>query len=119
LRRIVSLVPSITELVCDFGLAGEPVGRTGFCIHPAEIVKKIPKVGGTKDVDLAKKSRQVQLRLRRQRQLGAAFRRALQVAPGGRGREHQGQIAVRRQEVGLSEATDCVPIRISSKLQEL
>ena len=52
--RIVSLVPSITELLCDLGLAGELVGRTGFCVHPREIVRRIPKVGGTKDVDLDK-----------------------------------------------------------------
>jgi ABC-type Fe3+-hydroxamate transport system substrate-binding protein len=48
--RIVSLVPSITELLCDLGLAEQIVGRTGFCIHPWEIVKTIPKVGGTKDL---------------------------------------------------------------------
>jgi ABC-type Fe3+-hydroxamate transport system substrate-binding protein len=52
--RIVSLVPSITELVCDLGLAAQLVGRTGFCIHPRAILKTVPKVGGTKDVDLAK-----------------------------------------------------------------
>jgi ABC-type Fe3+-hydroxamate transport system substrate-binding protein len=52
--RIVSLVPSITELICDLGLAGQLAGRTGFCVHPRETVKRIPKVGGTKDVDLAK-----------------------------------------------------------------
>ncbi|HTU30756.1 MAG TPA: helical backbone metal receptor [Solirubrobacteraceae bacterium] len=52
--RIVSLVPSLTELVCDLGLAERLVGRTGFCIHPWETVRRIPKVGGTKDVDLAK-----------------------------------------------------------------
>ena len=51
--RIVSLVPSITELVCDLGLAGQLVGRTGFCIHPRAALRAIPKVGGTKDVDLA------------------------------------------------------------------
>jgi Periplasmic binding protein len=50
--RIVSLVPSITELLCDLGLAGQLVGRTGFCIHPWETVRDIPKVGGTKDVRL-------------------------------------------------------------------
>jgi ABC-type Fe3+-hydroxamate transport system substrate-binding protein len=50
--RIVCLVPSITELVCDLGLADELVGRTGFCIHPWETVKKIPKVGGTKQLKL-------------------------------------------------------------------
>jgi ABC-type Fe3+-hydroxamate transport system substrate-binding protein len=52
--RIVSLVPSITELICDLGLAGQLAGRTGFCVHPRETVKRIPKVGGTKAVDLAK-----------------------------------------------------------------
>lgn len=50
--RIVCLVPSITELVCDLGLADQLVGRTGFCIHPWETVRAIPKVGGTKDVKL-------------------------------------------------------------------
>lgn len=52
--RIVSLVPSITELLCDLGLAGKLVGRTGFCIHPADVVAAIPKVGGTKDVNIDK-----------------------------------------------------------------
>jgi ABC-type Fe3+-hydroxamate transport system substrate-binding protein len=52
--RIVSLVPSITELLCDLGLAGQLVGRTGFCIHPADTVAAIPKVGGTKDVNVEK-----------------------------------------------------------------
>ena len=52
--RIVSLVPSITELICDLGLAGQLVGRTGFCVHPRETLKRIPKVGGTKDVDLGR-----------------------------------------------------------------
>ncbi len=50
--RIVCLVPSITELLCDLGLADRLVGRTGFCIHPRETVRGIAKVGGTKDVDL-------------------------------------------------------------------
>jgi ABC-type Fe3+-hydroxamate transport system substrate-binding protein len=50
--RIVCLVPSITELICDLGLARQLVGRTGFCIHPWDIVRTIPKVGGTKDVKL-------------------------------------------------------------------
>jgi ABC-type Fe3+-hydroxamate transport system substrate-binding protein len=52
--RIVSLVPSITELLCVLGLAHWLVGRTGFCIHPAGTVRAIPKVGGTKDVNLDK-----------------------------------------------------------------
>jgi len=52
--RIVSLVPSITELLCDLGLAPQLIGRTGFCIHPKALVAEIPKVGGTKDVNLDK-----------------------------------------------------------------
>lgn len=52
--RIVSLVPSITELLCDLGLAPRLVGRTGFCIHPADTVRAIAKIGGTKDVNFDK-----------------------------------------------------------------
>ena len=52
--RIVSLVPSITELICELGLAAHLVGRTGFCIHPRDTVRRIPKVGGTKDVNIAR-----------------------------------------------------------------
>jgi ABC-type Fe3+-hydroxamate transport system substrate-binding protein len=48
--RIVCLVPSVTELLCDLGLADRLVGRTGFCVHPWETVRGIPKVGGTKDL---------------------------------------------------------------------
>ncbi len=50
--RVVSLVPSITELLFDLGLAGNVVGRTGFCVHPREAVRRVAKVGGTKDVKL-------------------------------------------------------------------
>ncbi|MGA0611310.1 helical backbone metal receptor [Caldimonas sp. KR1-144] len=50
--RIVSLVPSLTELAVALGLGGRLVGRTGFCIHPREEVQDIPKLGGTKDPDL-------------------------------------------------------------------
>ncbi len=52
--RIVSLVPSITELLFDLGLQANVVGRTGFCIHPKDLVRKVPKVGGTKTIDLAR-----------------------------------------------------------------
>lgn len=48
--RIVSLVPSITELLFDLGLGPSVVGRTGFCVHPDPAVRAVPKVGGTKDV---------------------------------------------------------------------
>ncbi|NCT84216.1 MAG: ABC transporter substrate-binding protein [Comamonadaceae bacterium] len=52
--RIASLVPSATETLVALGLGPCLVARTGFCIHPAEAVAAVPKVGGTKDVNLAK-----------------------------------------------------------------
>lgn len=52
--RIASLVPSVTELLAALGLGPSLVARTGYCIHPAALVAGIPKVGGTKDVNLAK-----------------------------------------------------------------
>jgi len=55
--RIASLVPSLTELVVELGLADQLVARTGFCIHPALQLRHVPKVGGTKDVNLAKLQR--------------------------------------------------------------
>lgn len=52
--RIACFVPSITELVIDLGLADQLVARTQYCIHPAEAVKSIPAIGGTKKVSLPK-----------------------------------------------------------------
>ena len=54
LPRIASLVPSVTELLAALGLAPCLVARTGYCIHPAALLAAVPKVGGTKDVNLAK-----------------------------------------------------------------
>ena len=51
--RIACLVPSLTELLFALGLSGRVVARTGFCVHPRDGVRGVPKVGGTKDVDLA------------------------------------------------------------------
>ncbi|MCA6074174.1 ABC transporter substrate-binding protein [Fulvivirga sedimenti] len=50
-QRIVSLVPSQTELLFDLGLGDRVVGRTRFCIHPNGI-KSLTSVGGTKDFSL-------------------------------------------------------------------
>ena len=55
--RIASLVPSVTELLVALGLAPRLVARTGYCIHPADALAGVPKVGGTKDVNLAKLNR--------------------------------------------------------------
>lgn len=47
-QRIVSLVPSQTELLFDLGLGDKVVGVTKFCIHPPRAVRDVTKVGGTK-----------------------------------------------------------------------
>lgn len=52
--RVVSLVPSVTELLFALGIGDRLVGRTGFCIHPKDKIKTVPKVGGTKSVDIAR-----------------------------------------------------------------
>lgn len=53
-KRIISLVPSQSELLFDLGLDQEIIGITKFCIHPAEKFKNTTKVGGTKKLDLKK-----------------------------------------------------------------
>ncbi len=50
--RIISIVPSQTELLFDLGLEGQIVGITKFCIHPAGGVKQVTKIGGTKQLNL-------------------------------------------------------------------
>lgn len=50
--RIVSLVPSITEALCQLGCHEELVGVTDFCIHPEEVVRTKTRIGGTKNPDL-------------------------------------------------------------------
>lgn len=52
--RVVSLCPSLTELVFDLGLGEDLVGITKFCVHPADRVDAVEKVGGTKDPDVAR-----------------------------------------------------------------
>lgn len=52
--RIVSLVPSLTELLFDLGLGDRVVGRTAFCVHPKERVKRVRSVGGTKAINMEK-----------------------------------------------------------------
>lgn len=51
-ERIVSLCPSQTETLIAFGLGTRVVGRTRFCIHPAEAVRDIRSVGGTKEIKM-------------------------------------------------------------------
>lgn len=49
-RRIVSLVPSQTELLHDLGLGEAVVGITKFCVHPEAWFRSKTRIGGTKDV---------------------------------------------------------------------
>lgn len=51
---IVSLVPSLTELLFDLGIGGQVSGRTRFCIHPKKKIDKVPIIGGTKNPRLNK-----------------------------------------------------------------
>jgi ABC-type Fe3+-hydroxamate transport system substrate-binding protein len=53
-RRIVSLVPSQTELLHDLGLEEEVAGITKFCVHPSHWFQTKPRVGGTKTLHLGK-----------------------------------------------------------------
>lgn len=53
-KRIISLVPSLTELLCDLGLEPKLVGVTKFCVHPKHIRTKHTVVGGTKQVHFDK-----------------------------------------------------------------
>lgn len=52
---IISLVPSITETLFDFGLTtDEVIGRTKFCTHPSDLVKNVEVIGGTKNLNIEK-----------------------------------------------------------------
>jgi len=52
--RVVSLCPSLSELVWELGAGALLVGRTRFCVAPAELRERVPAVGGTKDPSLAR-----------------------------------------------------------------
>ena len=53
--RIISLVPSLTQTLFDLGLTTEEViGRTPWCIHPADKAKMVKIVGGTKTPNLTR-----------------------------------------------------------------
>ena len=53
-KRIVSLVPSQTELLCHLGLEDNLVGLTKFCVHPHHIKTNVAVVGGTKQIHIDK-----------------------------------------------------------------
>jgi ABC-type Fe3+-hydroxamate transport system substrate-binding protein len=51
-KRIISVVPSQTELLYHLGLSEEIIGITKFCIHPADKFKSTIKIGGTKQLNI-------------------------------------------------------------------
>ncbi|MFN5459102.1 MAG: helical backbone metal receptor, partial [Bacteroidota bacterium] len=53
-KKIVSLVPSQSELLWHLGLSDKLVGITKFCIHPADMKIKVEKIGGTKKLNINK-----------------------------------------------------------------
>ena len=53
-KRIISLVPSQTELLFYLGLEKEVVGITKFCVHPEKQFRSKPRIGGTKNINLDK-----------------------------------------------------------------
>jgi ABC-type Fe3+-hydroxamate transport system substrate-binding protein len=51
-QRIISLVPSQTELLFDLGLAEQVIGITKFCIHPDKWFRSKTRIGGTKQLNM-------------------------------------------------------------------
>src|SRR5450432_2463851 len=51
-RRVVSLVPSVTESLFELGVGDRLLGITDFCLYPENEVAKLPRVGGTKNPDV-------------------------------------------------------------------
>jgi len=51
-RRVVSLVPSVTESLFDLQVGDRLVAVTDYCIHPAEQVARLPRIGGPKNPDV-------------------------------------------------------------------
>ncbi len=52
INRIISLVPSQTELLVDLGLRDQLVGVTKFCVHPEGLFETVERIGGTKTIKI-------------------------------------------------------------------
>ncbi len=53
-QRVVSLVPSVTESLFDLTLGNRLIGITDYCVYPVDGVANIPRIGGTKNPDIAR-----------------------------------------------------------------
>lgn len=51
-RRVVSLVPSVTESLFELNLGENVIAVTDYCVHPADQVIRLPRIGGTKNPDI-------------------------------------------------------------------
>lgn len=51
-RRVVSLVPSITESLFELNVGDRLIAITDYCVHPAKQVARLPRIGGTKNPDV-------------------------------------------------------------------
>lgn len=51
-RRVISLVPSVTESLFELGLGERIIGVTDYCVHPADAMRHLPRLGGTKSPDI-------------------------------------------------------------------
>ncbi len=51
-QTVVSLVPSVTESLFDLNLGSRVIAVTDYCIHPADKVRHLPRIGGTKNPDV-------------------------------------------------------------------
>ena len=52
--RVASLVPSLTETVCDLGVGGRLVACTDYCCDPRDVIRFVPRIGTTKKLDREK-----------------------------------------------------------------
>src|SRR5689334_14238890 len=53
-RRVVSLVPSVTESLFELGVGDRLIAITDYCVYPAQEVARLPRIGGTKNPDVAR-----------------------------------------------------------------
>ncbi|NDJ85136.1 MAG: ABC transporter substrate-binding protein [Chloroflexi bacterium] len=51
-HTVISLVPSVTESLFDLQLGNRLIGITDYCVHPADQVAQLPRLGGTKNPDV-------------------------------------------------------------------
>ena len=53
-HRVVSLVPSVTESLFELGVGDRLIAVTDYCVYPAQEVARLPRIGGTKNPDIAR-----------------------------------------------------------------